>query len=105
MNSEEIRKLTPQERIAGFMARDARVAEIGCKLRSHKEDEEWTPEEEKEWDDACDDLDPWWYALSEEEHAAIKEIYLVFSQLARGEWPINILVQKSGEPTEPNPCP
>lgn len=100
MNTEEIKKLTPQERVAGYLARDAKLAEIGCRLRvrHHHEstdyDEKWTPEEEKEWDDACDDIEPWFYALSDEEKQQIWEIVLVFSQLARGEWPISVLVQR-----------
>ena len=87
MNINEIQNLHPTVRIAGYLARNMALAECGAKLRTVKEDEEWTEEEEAEWDRLCDELDPWFYALTDAERELMTKIDANFfvSKLARGE--------------------
>lgn len=85
---DRIKALSPQERMAGYLVRVARLAELGVKLRLAKEDNEWTEEESKEWENICDEIDPWFYALTNEENIYLGKICNdLFSALARGEMP------------------
>lgn len=87
--SEKIKKvseLSPSERVAGYLFYSTKLAMIGARLRKdNRADESWTVEEEQEWDDCCDELDGWWYALSKEEREFIEPAQLVISVLTRGE--------------------
>jgi hypothetical protein len=61
MKKEEIKKLKPAERVAGYLVHMAAVAEVGARLRGkHAEDEDWSAAEEAEWDRVTDALDPKW---------------------------------------------
>lgn len=93
MTVEEITALPKIVRVAGYLSKMALLDECGAKLRvahahhSTDHDEKWTPEEEAEWDRLCDDLDPWWDALSAEEKAMINPIIVFSACLCRGEDP------------------
>jgi len=90
MRTEEIRKLSPQERVAGYLALSAKLAEIGARLRTkHKGDDEgWTAEEEAEWDACTDELEGWFYAIKEDEKPVIEVVESILGPLTRAEWPI-----------------
>ncbi len=78
--------LSSSERIAGYLFYSSKLAMLGAKLRKdNREDETWTSDEEKEWDIICDEIDPWFYSLSQEERNAIKGVEEVLSKLTRGE--------------------
>jgi hypothetical protein len=99
MKREEVKKLTPQERVAGYLARSARITEIGARLRVKYggDDTSWTAEEEAEWDAACDETDPWWEAMTPEEQAVTRQMAPLFGALGRGEnmpWPELMLKPK-----------
>ena len=57
MDDDFIAKLSPQERIAGYMRASANLAYLGAQLRTKYKNvstdyyEGWSEEEEKEWDD------------------------------------------------------
>jgi hypothetical protein len=82
---QEIRQLHPTVRIAGYIARAAKINELGAKLRTVKQDEEWTEEESKNWEDLCSDLDPWWIALSQQEKEYVVKFDEAFGAICRGE--------------------
>ncbi len=78
MNSSEI--------IARYLMHSARLAVLGSTIRKdNRSDESWTKEESDEWDAICDDIDPWWYALSEEDKKKIDCVQEVMSKLTCGE--------------------
>lgn len=92
MTPKEIKALSPVERIAGYLLVECKLIAILARLRKNgRSDETWTIEEEAEWEDACDQVDPWAYALSEEELEAIKPITCYLSSIGRGEWPLNLI--------------
>ena len=97
MNAEQIEKLSPQERVAGYLALSAKLAEIGARLRTKHKDvatdyhEGWTGEEEAEWDACTDEMDAWFYAIKGDEWPVIKHVEVVLAPLTRAEWPIQIL--------------
>jgi len=84
---DEIKKMHPSVRMGGYLKHNALLCEYGAKLRSVKEDEEWTEEESEEWDRLCDELDPWFYALTDKEREALMSagMQTVFGIVARGE--------------------
>jgi len=84
----EIEKLTPQERVAGYLALLAKLSEIGARLRTKYNDDEWTDEEQAEWDACTDELDPWFYAMKEDEKKAVQVVDSILGPLTRAEWPI-----------------
>lgn len=84
---DRIRALPKVQRLAGYLARLAALDEVGARFRTNKEDEEWTEEEHNEWDKYCDELDPWWYALSEEEKCSVNYVENYMACLCRGELP------------------
>ena len=94
MTETEIKKLSPQERVAGYVRCYAQLAEVGCRLRvrhAHEAtnyDEKWTEAEDNEWDKVADEADIWFYALSVEEKQAVAKVMDVLGQLTRGEWPL-----------------
>ena len=89
MTIEEIRKLPSPVRCAGYLARSALAAEYGANLRTkYKNDEDWTLEEQAEWDKLVDETDPWFYALSQYEIDVIAPAELMLASLCRGEFPI-----------------
>ena len=90
MTKEEIRNLSPVERVAGYLLASAKLAAIGAKLRNHKDDADWTEDEEAEWGAAADELDPWWYGMSKEEHDAVEDMTAMFGSITRGEWPLSL---------------
>ncbi len=88
MRTEEIKKMRPVERVAGYLARMAEIAEVGARLRNGIE-EDWTTEEESEWDRVVDASDPWYQALTPDEFDAISKFDSeVLAPLCRGEWPL-----------------
>lgn len=89
MTAAEIAKLEPCERVAGYLLYSSKLAVILSRLRKNgRRDETWTEEETKEWELACDDLDPWWYALSTEDQDALLPAQVVIAAASNGEWPL-----------------
>ena len=90
---EEIKSLTPLERMAGYLLVQAKLAMVGAQLRHKYHDvktsnsEGWNEEEERRWDEIADELDPWFYATSEEEKIAISPATEILGYLTRAEWP------------------
>lgn len=98
MTKEEIRNLTPVERVAGFLVLSAKLATVGAKLRKNgRSDDTWTAEEETEWYEVCDQMDIWYYSLSDDERDAIRPVELILGSITRGEWlrnpPLVLLVE------------
>lgn len=86
MNFEEIVELTSTERIANYLFYLTKLAALGARLRKdERPDESWTVEETKEWDDVCDELEPWCYALSDREREAVDFVEEFVVKLMRGE--------------------
>lgn len=77
----------PTVRLAGYFARTAALAECGARLRTEKEDEDWTEEENAEWDRLCDEIEPWFYALSDAEREFLcgQKFDDFLGKLTRGE--------------------
>ena len=94
MNREQVAKLTPQERVAGYLFRSAQLADCGARLRTKYKDvstdysEGWSEEEELEWDSICDDLDVWWHEIKEDEWPTIHIAESVLNPLTCAEWPV-----------------
>jgi hypothetical protein len=83
-----IQALPATERVAGYLARNASLAEFGARLRANnRPDSDWSEAEIAQWGALCDELDAWAYALSDEEIRAIEPASLILSSLCRGEWP------------------
>lgn len=72
--AKEIEKWPQKIRIATFLRVEAELTEILARLHLHKDEEEWTEEEKKEWSDKLDELDPLWYSLSEKEQNFVRHI-------------------------------
>jgi hypothetical protein len=78
--------LSSSEKIANYLYYSTKLARLGAKLRKdNRKDETWTLAEEEEWDAICDEIDPWFYSLSQEERDSIKNVEEVLSRLTRGE--------------------
>jgi len=91
MNLDYFLALSPVERVAGYLYHSAKLAMVGAKIRKGgREDSTWTKEEDAEWDAACDELDGWWYAMSDEEKEAIKPADSIIASITRGEWPLEL---------------
>jgi hypothetical protein len=89
MNLDYFLALSPVERVAGYLYHSAKLAMVGAKLRKdNREDDTWTKEEDAEWEAAAEELDGWWYAMSEEEKTAIEPADLILGSITRGEWPL-----------------
>ena len=82
---EEIRALPQNLRIAGFLKLSAVLNEYAAELRLAKDDSEWTDEESKKWDELADELDGWWWAMSQEEIEFIRPISVRTAIIACGE--------------------
>lgn len=79
-------KLSSSERIAGYLFYSAKLAVLGSKLRKNgREDETWTLDEEKEWDTICDEIDPWWYALTEEDKKVLEPVEEILGLITRAD--------------------
>lgn len=103
---EAIELLTPGERIAGYLQLSSALAVLGAGLRKGgREDETWSEEEQQRWDAATDALDPWWYAMSDEEKAAIQPVELVLAQITRGEWDVSVPAAGQAEETPETAVP
>lgn len=89
--SEEIKRISAlpkQIRLAGYLKRLAELDEWGAILRTGKDgNDKWSPEDEQKWDDLCDGMDAWFYALSAEEHELLRPIVNFMACLCRGEDP------------------
>ena len=84
--AEEIKKLPQNIRLAEYIIRDAKLALVGAKLRMNgREDETWTEEEVKEWEEAVEEQEPYWYALSEDERGFLRDINRDLAVLCCGE--------------------
>lgn len=94
--TEEIRKLTPQERVALYLAASAAAAAVGARLRAKyagvqtDHDEGWTDDEQREFEEAggCDQEAAWYAMSAEEQNVATRCDALFLSPLCRGEWPV-----------------
>lgn len=93
MTKDEIKQMNPILRLAKYILLDAKLMEVGARLRvahAHEStdyDEKWTPEEDAEWEEACSALDPWFYTLTEQDKAVIALIEPILGPLTRGEYP------------------
>ena len=87
MKVQEIRELSKVVRLAGYIARLAAFDEMGAKISARKEDEQWTTEENTEWEKMCDEFDAWHYGLSVQEHETIAPISTFMAYLCHGEDP------------------
>ncbi len=96
MTSQEIMLLPKPVRLAGYLARMAAVDELGAQLRCSKEDEQWSEEEQAQWEALCDAVDPWFYALSSEEKQLLNPVIVFMACFARGEDPEGLLKLKLG---------
>lgn len=86
----KLEQLSPVERVAGYLHLTTKLAMVGARLRKdNRDDSTWTLEEEEEWYSICDELDPWWYALSDEERKTIEPANLIIASITRGEWPLD----------------
>jgi hypothetical protein len=86
---EEIKAMTPAQRVAGYLVRVAAVAECGAKLRAiHANDDDWTDDEESEWDEVRNATMTWFDAMSDEELEACETFDNALATLCRGEWPL-----------------
>lgn len=85
--TNDIQEMHSTVRIAGYLMRLSAFAESAAKLRISKEDEEWTAEEESEFEKFCDELDPWFYGMTDDERQFLRKsgIENVFGKIARGE--------------------
>lgn len=89
MQKKDIALLTSCERLAGYMLVSSKLAVIGARLRKDgREDHTWSEAEIEEWDKACDEIDPWWFALSEEEKEGLKNIEVFMADLTCARWPL-----------------
>ena len=85
---EAIKKVSVSERLAGYLLRVAELASVGAQLRSKKEDEDWTEQENKLFEAFQDSIDPWLAALSEEEKQFLHKFEVeLFAPITRGEIP------------------
>jgi hypothetical protein len=80
-----IRTLPQNLRLAGYLRHNSELTECLAELRLTKEDEAWTDEDDKKVEYLRDALDPWWYALSEEEKDFLLPLDLVHAALACGD--------------------
>ena len=88
MTREEIKALTPVERVAGFVLASAKLAVVGARLRKDgRQDDTWTDEENAEWDNAADEIDPWSHALTEEDRKHLWNIEHTFACITNVQWP------------------
>jgi len=92
---DQISKLSPQERMAGYLARSSEHAVVGARIRKDgRDDWSWSIEESDEFDTAGEAIDPWWEALSAKERKAVEPAALIIARLCRADpFPWN-------EPTE-----
>lgn len=88
MTITEMKALPAPERMAGYLLCSAKLAALGARLRkNNRADDTWTDEEDAEWDAISDEMDYWFYALSDEERTLLDPIETFFSSLTRGEVP------------------
>lgn len=93
---EQIIQLLPGQRIAGFLSRSAKLAELGAFLRANdRADETWTEQEIKEWNDLCSEFEVWRYSLRENEYEIIEEVDEFLASICRGEYPPEINERKT----------
>jgi hypothetical protein len=84
--SQEIRLMPQNLRLAGYLLVEAKLTCLLSELRlNYDDDKNWPEEDEKKYEDLCDELDPWWYALSEEEKAFLQPITIRHAVLSNGE--------------------
>ena len=90
----DINKLSPQERVAGYLLRLARIADLGARLRMKYKDvstnylDGWNDEEESKWYCLVDDIEDWGRSLEDDERIIVNTVRPIFDQLTRAEWPI-----------------
>ena len=90
MDKDQIEKMPSAERVAGFIATSAAVAQAGARLRCkyQGDDFKWTKVENKEWDRATEAYYPYYYSLTPDEWKLVGPLQLSWlSALTRGEWP------------------
>lgn len=89
--SEEIKRiaaLPKQIRLAGYLKRLAALDELGAILRTGKPfDDKWSPEDDQKWENCCNELEAWGFALTVEERELLKPISSFMACLCRGEDP------------------
>lgn len=86
MFKKDIDKMSSQERIIGYMKEYLKFTEAAYNLRSNgRSDYSWNEDEANLFEKLSEDLDPWWYVLSEKEKDFLKPIETQLSKMARGE--------------------
>lgn len=83
--TKEIQDMHQNLRLVGYIVRNTKLTEYLATLRLKKDDEEWTDAEAEKWEDLCEEIEPWWYALSKEEQDFLKPINTITAILANGE--------------------
>lgn len=79
---QKIKDLTSCERLAEYMIASSKLAMVGARLRkNNRDDKTWTTDENKEWNDAADELDPWYYSLTTEEKDKVKKIEIFMADI------------------------
>jgi hypothetical protein len=80
---DKIKLLTPSERLAGYLFTSAKLAVFGARVRKNdKDDKNWPPEEIEEWDSLANEIDPWFYALTEQELQLLKPIESIIASIS-----------------------
>ena len=72
-------------RKAAYLAVQAKLSLVGARLRSAKEDKDWTPEDWAAWDDATDEMDIAWRWLNEQERDQVSRTDSLLASLCRAD--------------------
>lgn len=110
MTEEEIKILTPNLRILGYLKRLFALNECELKIKTKYQifDGTWQSktgiEENAAWKSLLEDLMPWWYALTLEELESIEPIEKTGQSLTSNEYPFPKLI-RVGANIESGPYP
>jgi hypothetical protein len=74
--ADELKKLPRCVRLAKYMVASSKNAEIGSRLRTSKDDDKWTKEEEQEWEKSCENIEPLWISLDEEDKRILSKFHI-----------------------------
>lgn len=83
--ADEISKWPQPIRLAEYLKVLAENTVIGARLRTSKQDEEWTEEDKQLWESSCEKMEPYWYALSENDRKVLRVVMELTGSLCRGE--------------------
>jgi len=81
-----VNKLPSEIRIGKYIEKYIQFANAMALVRlDNRPDEEWTEEDDAIYEYHCDELDPWWHGLTEQERERLDSMTLFISTIARGE--------------------